>query len=198
MGRFFTKSERAIINSYREKYNFVGDCYYGRRVVGIRTDRMRYAIAVAGEVISPWFDRITIMASFNICTEDGKKFLTSANGKEIISDDYEEIGRFKKVAALDKYYAKVKGFDGSLGTLCSNGMIGIECSQEVLISFGAVYAICGKKIDGQMRYAVFAVNGEKVTDYEYISYEKSEGKVCLKTEDGKCVSCDTLGVLTRK
>lgn len=171
-------------NDSFEKYAFVGDYVYGRRMVGICTNKMQYGVEINGEVVSPWFDFLLLMPNFNVCKKAGKSFLTSANGKEKISQDYAEIEKFVKVHGLGRYYAKVKGVDGFLGTISSEGKIGIECSQEELIRFGTAFAVCGKRINGQLKYGIRAVNGEKKTAYEYDEYKISGWKVYLKSENG--------------
>ena len=192
MTNFFDNNQDARDVCYG-KYCFVGDYLYGRRVVGIYTDKMQYGIEIKGEVVSPWFDALILMPSFNVCQKDGKSFLTSANGKERISGEYKEIGRFERISVLERYYAKVKGFDNKFGTLSSEGKIGVECSHEQLIRFGKAFAVCSKKIDGVLRYGIRVVNGEQLVDYSYTSYKVVAGKVCLTSEEGKTVAYNALG-----
>ncbi len=176
-----------------EKYAFVGDYVYGRRLVGIYTDKMQYGVEINGEVVSPWFDFLLLMPNFNVCKKAGKSFLTSANGKEKISQDYEEIGKFEKVSMLGRYYAKAKGFDGFFGTISSEGKIGIECTQEELTRLGPAFAVCGKKIDGQVKYGIRAINGERKIDYEYDEYKISGWKAYLKSKQS-VILFDSIGI----
>ncbi len=197
MKNIFMETAQAPIETHNKKYSFVGDICYGRRIVGIYSDKMHYAIAVKEEAVSPWFDKITIMPSFNICQKDGKYFLTSANGISVISEEYKELGRFEKIGMLEKYYAKAKNLEGKYGTICSDGKIGIEFSQNELKRFGTVFAVCGKKFDNQIRYAIYAVNGERIADYEYVKYKILDKRALLQTADGKMVICNSLGILKK-
>lgn len=198
MKNVFMDTNCTLAEFYDNKYSFVGEYCFGRRIVGICTDKMRYAIALKGEVVSPWFDKITIMPSFNVCQKDGKSFLTSANGKEVISDEYKEIGRFEKIGIINKYYAKAKNFDGKYGTVCSDGKVCIEFINKELARFGAAYAVCGRKFENGVRYALFAVNGERVCDYEYVKYNKNSQRICFETPEGKTVIYNVWGRLIRK
>lgn len=198
MENIFMKTEQVPVETRSNKYSFVGNIFYGRRLVGIYTDKMHYAIAIKEEAVSPWYDRITIMPSFNICRKDGKIFLTSANGMKVISKEYKEIGIFEKVGMLDRYYAKAKDFEGKYGTLCSDGKVGIEFSQDELKKFGNAFAVCGKKFGNEMRYAMYAVNGERVADYDYVKYKIDDRRVYFETAEGKTVIYSTLGILLKK
>ena len=170
----------------KTQYCFRSNPYYGRTKVGInRDDKTYYAIEAGGEIISPWFDELTLWPSFNVCKLKGVYFLTSASGKEIISDMYRKMWKFQAINGLGRYFAKVEGLNKKLGTLDSNGKVGIKCDQDVLERVGSAHAVCGKMFEDGMRYGMFAVNGEKTADYMFVKYAIVKGKVVFIKEDGE-------------
>ena len=198
MENFFVGNNCQPIDANENNFCFVGEYTYGRRIVGIYTDKMYYGIQIKGEVVSPWFEKLVIMPNFNICQKGKKNFLTSPDGKRVISSEYKEIEDFRKLPMLNRYYAKTEDFEGKYGTVSSEGKTGIECSQEELTRFGSAFAVCGKEFNGQLRYGIFGVDGEKVVDYKYVCYVTNGGKVCLKSPEGELVAYDIFGVLIKK
>ena len=177
---------KAAFAKYENQYGFRGEVKYGRRKVGVRRDgKMYYAIEAGGEVISPWFEELTVWSTFNLCKLDGVYFLTSASGKEIISEKYKKIGLLQSVSGLGRYFAKAETLEGKFGIIDSNGKVGIECNQDALQRLGPAHAVCGKMFEDGMRYGIFAVNGEKVADYEFVKYTMDKTKVVMTTSDGK-------------
>jgi len=70
-------------------------------------------------------------------------------------------------------------------------------SSSTACTNGSAYAICGKMVDDEMRYGIFAVNGEKVVDYNFVEYEIPQGKVVMIKEDGKKWFYSKLGTRLR-
>lgn len=178
-------------------YSLRSDLYYGRRKVTVNSDKTYYAIEINGKIISPLFEKLTLMPSFNHCVNDGLHFLTSPDGNEIISENYKKIGNFYAIQSLGKYYAKAESLDGKLGTISSNGNVCIKFENDVLERFGSAYAICGKMVDGEMRYGIFALNGEKVVDYNFVEYEITQEKAVMIKEDGEKWFYSKLGTRIR-
>ena len=52
-------------------------------------------------------------------------------------------------------------------------------------------------VDGEMRYGIFALNGEKVVDYNFVEYEIPQGKVVMIKEDGEKWFYSKLGTRLR-
>ncbi len=186
-------TQSTSVNAWK-RYSLRSDFYYGRKKVTVNADKTYYAIEINGKIISPLFEKLTIMPSFNHCVNDGLHFLTSPDGNEIISENYKKIGKFYTIQSLGKYYAKAESLNGKLGTISSNGNVCIKCENDVLERFGDVYAICGKMVDGEMRYGIFTVNGEKVVDYNFVKYEIIQGRVVMITEEGKKWCYNKLGI----
>ena len=189
-------TQSTSVNAWK-RYSLRSDFYYGRKKVTVNTDKTYYAIEINGKIISPLFEKLTLMPSFNHCVNDGLHFLTSPDGNEIISENYKKIGKFYTIQGIGKYYAKVEGFDEKLGTISSNGDVCIKCEQDILERFGSAYAICGKMVDGEMRYGIFAVNGEKVVDYNFVEYEITQGNAVMIKEDGEKWFYSKLGTRLR-
>ena len=74
MENFFVGNNCQPIDANENNFCFVGEYTYGRRIVGIYTDKMYYGIQIKGEVVSPWFEKQVIMPNFNICQKGKKNF----------------------------------------------------------------------------------------------------------------------------
>ena len=177
-----------------DKYCVRDNICYGRRRVGIYTDKMYYAVEACGEVVSPWFEELIICPSFNVCKKKDVYFLTSPYGNEIISAPYRAIGTFRAVHGLGRTFAKVRTLDRKYGTISSEGKVGIACTQDTLELFGAACAVCGKMSEDGMRYGIFAVNGEKIVDYKFASYKISKCKLIMIMSSGECWKYSKLGI----
>ena len=52
-------------------------------------------------------------------------------------------------------------------------------------------------VDGEMRYGIFALNGEKVVDYNFVEYEITQEKAVMIKEDGEKWFYSKLGTRLR-
>lgn len=175
-----------------DEYTFIGDSYFGIRTC--KNVNKKSAIMIKNEVVSPWYDTIRFEPGFNVVSSNGLYFLTTGNGCTRISDFYKRIGKFKKVAAFIGSFAEVVGLNGKVGTVNSNGTVGIPCEYKALYNFGTVFKVYHYLSDkGKSYYGIIAINGEFVTREIFDSFEIIGDKLKLTTADGKIVVYNDLG-----
>lgn len=171
-------------------YTYIGGCQKGRRICEANNKK---AVMINAKPVSEWFDNIRLEIGFNVCTLGSEVFLTTANGQERISESYMHIGMFQWAEVLKRSFAKVKGFNKSVGILDSNGKLCIPCEYEELNKLNQLMYVFKKKSEDGFRYGIIGVNGEKITHGEFDDYETEGKNIKLHDINGEWISYDSYG-----
>ena len=174
------------------EFTFIGDSYFGARLC--KNADKKCGIMVNNKVVSPWVDSIRIEKGFCVVGLNGLYYMTTGNCCKKIAGPFKKIGEFSKGSEFIASFADVVGINGKVGTVDSNGGIGIPCEYEYLYSFGEFFKIYHYRSgSGKDWYGLIAVNGELVTKESYDSFKIAYGNVELVSPDGEVVIYNTLG-----